>query len=127
MGTIKISSRAPRCTELIAIHHDTTGAVMGSRKRSARKKEIDEFKAELDSDACTDIFTREDERRERADREREEALRWKSCERKKRYPTRADAEEAIALCEAHGTYGLRCYKCTYCKGWHLTSHATEEE
>ena len=33
--------------------------------------------------------------------------------------------DAIAACEDYGTRGLRCYKCEYCKGWHLTSHSYE--
>ena len=100
---------------------------MGSRKRSAQKRQIDEFKAGLDADALDDLFAREDERQEAMDEEREEAHRWKSCERKKRYASRAAAEEAIALCEAHGTYGLHCYRCEYCKGWHLTHQPPEPD
>ena len=111
-----------------AIHRpESDGADMGSRKPTARKREIDEFKAGLDSDAFDDLFAQEDERREQQERERDEAYRWKSCERKKRYPTRAEAEEAIALCEAHGTYGLHCYRCEYCKGWHLTHQLAEQD
>ena len=30
--------------------------------------------------------------------------------------------EAIAACEEHGRRGLSTYKCSYCNGWHLTSH-----
>lgn len=96
---------------------------MGSRKRSARKKQIEEFKSQLGG--MDDAFARENERREREAEEKEEALRWKSCESKKRYETRAEAEEAIASCAEHGTTGLHCYRCEYCRGWHLTSHPSK--
>lgn len=63
-----------------------------------------------------------DERRDALDAERDEAWRYKSCERKNRYDTRAEAEAVMADCENHGRRGLACYKCEYCGGWHLTSH-----
>lgn len=93
---------------------------MGSRKRSARAKQIEDFKSQLGD--MDEAFEREEERRKREAEEKEEALRWKSCESKKRYPSREEAEDAIEACARHGTTGLRCYRCDYCRGWHLTSH-----
>ena len=92
---------------------------MGSRKPAANAKRLAAFKADLGS--MDDLFGREEERRDALAARREEALREKTCERKKRYGCRSDAEEAIRLCAEHGTRGLRCYKCRYCGGWHLTS------
>ena len=71
---------------------------------------------------CHGRFAREDERRDALDAERDEAWRYKSCERKNRYDTRAEAEAVMADCENRGRRGLACYKCEYCGGWHLTSH-----
>ena len=93
---------------------------MGSKKRSARAREVAAFKAQLGGlddayDRARSDFDRMDERRDAARRER-------GCERKQRYATRADAEQAIADCAAWGTRGLHCYRCAYCHGWHLTSH-----
>lgn len=104
---------------------------MGSRKRSAKARQIAEFKAQLADDASSedgrgvwmdDLFAREDARREELAEQHESTLRWKACEKKQRYTTRADAEATIAACERHGTHGLHCYRCKYCNGWHLTSH-----
>ena len=92
---------------------------MGSKKRSAQARQREEFMSQLGG--MDDVFAREDARRERASHEREEALRWKGCERKMRYASRAEAEAAIAACANHGTRGLHCYRCEYCHGWHLTS------
>lgn len=96
---------------------------MGSRKPSAKAKQMASFKAELGS--MDDLFGREEQRQDALLARREEARRERACDRKKRYTTRADAEEAIRLCAEHGTRGLRCYKCSYCGGWHLTSHPRE--
>lgn len=96
---------------------------MGSRKRSAQQRRIAEFKAGLGG--LDDLYGRERRRNDGADERREAARRARGCERKNRYATRADAEEAIALCAEHGTTSLRCYRCTYCHGWHLTSHPQE--
>lgn len=93
---------------------------MGSRKRSAQQKRIAQFKAELGG--LDDLYGRERKRDEGLEERREAARRMKACERKNRYNTRADAEEAIALCEQYGTTGLHYYRCEYCHGWHLTSH-----
>ncbi len=92
---------------------------MGSKKRSAWAKQASEFKASLGG--MDDVFAREGERMARQGQQHEAALRKKSCESKNRYATQADAEEAIYLCAEHGTRGLRCYRCPYCEGWHLTS------
>lgn len=92
---------------------------MGSHKRSARAKQVAEFKASLGG--MDDVFAREDARKKKASKEREDALRWKACERKNRYPSRYEAEQAIAACAEHGTTGLHCYRCPHCNGWHLTS------
>ena len=96
---------------------------MGSRKPSAKAKQMASFKAELGS--MDDLFGREEQRQDALLARREEARRERACDRKKRYATRADAEEAIRLCAEHGTRGLRCYKCSYCGGWHPTSHPRE--
>ena len=99
---------------------------MGSKKRSTWTKQKAEFAAHLDGfeqDSPLDsLFAREDERREELAEERDAARRWSACEKKNRYATRADAEDALAACEAHGTRGLHIYRCEYCGGWHLTSH-----
>ena len=93
---------------------------MGSKKRSARAKQIAEFKSQLGSDMDT-IFEREEKRQAGMDKEKADALRYKACESKNRYSCRSDAEEAIRLCAEHGTTGLHRYRCPHCKGWHLTS------
>ena len=72
-------------------------------------------------DPWEDLFARERTRQAQAQAEHDAALRRKACERKQRYATLADAQEAIEACAAHGTRGLRTYKCRYCNGWHLTS------
>ena len=96
---------------------------MGSRKGSAKAKKHAEFKASLSGASFGDLFDAESRRREQGAREREAALRYKACGRKNRYNSRLEAEAAIAACEDYGTRGLHCYKCAYCKGWHLTSHS----
>ena len=98
---------------------------MGSKKRSAREKQKMAFLADLgneDMDVSDSLFAAEDERRDRMHAEHEEALRYKSCERKTRYNSQLEAQDAIAACAAHGRGGLTCYKCSWCGGWHLTSH-----
>lgn len=95
---------------------------MASHKRSALKKQRSAFEANFDADGMRDVFAYEERRREAEDEEREATLRRKTCESKKRYATRSEAEDAIAACAAHGRGGLHCYRCSYCKGWHLTSH-----
>lgn len=96
---------------------------MGSRKRSARAREIAEFKAGLGG--MDDVFARERERDEEASAQREEARRQKACTSKNRYATRDEAMENLAWCEARGRRGLAVYRCPYCHGWHLTSHPHE--
>lgn len=91
---------------------------MGSKKPSARAKQIAAFKSELGG--LDDLFAREDARREQAQEEHDAALRRKACESKNRYASRTEAEDAIASCADHGTRGLHCYRCDYCGGWHLT-------
>lgn len=91
---------------------------MTSKKRSAKAKQIAEFKAQLGG--MDDIFEREQAHRADVAEQKEAALRRKSCESKNRYRSRAEAEEAIAACAAHGTFGLHSYRCDFCKGWHLT-------
>ncbi len=92
---------------------------MGSRKPSARAKRVAQFRESLGS--LDDVFAREEKESSRREREREQALERKGCTSKQRYAFRSEAEEAIELCAEHGTKGLRCYKCSYCGGWHLTS------
>lgn len=98
---------------------------MGSKKQSAKARQMAAFKSQLGGSGMDDIFAREDARRERAAEERDEALRWKACESKNRYASRAEAEAAIFSCEEHGRRGLTCYRCGYCNGWHLTSHGAQ--
>lgn len=93
---------------------------MSSRKPAARARQVAAFKAGTDD--LGDAFERERERSSELERQRDEALYDKACASKKRYATKADAIWAIGRCEAHGTRGLTCYRCPYCKGWHLTSH-----
>lgn len=92
---------------------------MGSQKRSARKARRSAFKRGL-GDELGDVFAREDARRVQQRKQREEALRYKACERKKRYASEAEAKDAIRSCERHGSRDLHCYRCPYCNDWHLT-------
>lgn len=92
---------------------------MGSRKRSARRAQRSAFEESL-GDQLGDVFAREDERRRQAAERHEEALRYKACERKRRYASEAEAKLAIRDCERHGSRDLHCYRCPYCDGWHLT-------
>lgn len=98
---------------------------MGSKKRSARAKQIAQFKSQIGVGGLfggeDDIFAREDQRRQELAQAREDALRMKACESKNRYLSRSDAEAAIASCAEYGTTGLHCYRCEFCGGWHLTS------
>ncbi len=99
-----------------------------SRKPSANMKKVAAFKSQLSDpsfDAMDDIFAREERRSERREVEREKTLYKKSCTSKNRYVSKADAQEAISLCEERGQRGLYCYKCHYCNGWHLTSRSQE--
>lgn len=99
---------------------------MGSKKRSAQMKQIAQFKASFeDTDlfgGADDPFAKESQRMVELAQAKEDALREKACESKNRYWSRTEAEEAIASCAEYGTTGLHCYKCSYCGGWHLTSH-----
>ncbi|MBO4365182.1 MAG: hypothetical protein J5804_02680 [Eggerthellaceae bacterium] len=92
---------------------------MGSKKRSARAKQVAQFKAQLGG--MDDAFEREQRRRDARSSEKEATLRRKACESKNRYSCRSEAEAAIISCAEHGTTGLHCYRCQYCNGWHLTS------
>ena len=92
---------------------------MGSRKPSAKAKQVAAFKAELGG--MDDIFAREERRREQRAAEHEEALREKACRSKNRYSCRSETEEAIRACADHGTTGLHSYRCPFCNGWHLAS------
>ena len=92
---------------------------MGSRKPSAKAKQVAQFKSELGG--MDDVFAREDERRDERARQKEAALRKKACESKNRYSCKSEAEAAIASCAEYGTTGLHAYRCQYCNGWHLTS------
>ena len=92
---------------------------MGSQKRSSRKARRSAFERGL-GDELGNVFAREDARRAQQRKQREEALRYKACERKKRYASEAEAKDAIRSCERHGSRDLHCYRCPYCNGWHLT-------
>ncbi len=93
---------------------------MASHKRSAQKRQRASFESSFGQ--MDGVFRKEEQRRETEDAQREAALRSKACTSKNRYATRAEAMGAIAACEEYGTRGLHCYRCSYCKGWHLTSH-----
>ncbi len=93
---------------------------MGSRKRAALSREREAFLAELGD--MSSAFERESRRQDHTEKHRETALRHKACASKQRYATRTLAQGAINACEERGVYGLRCYRCSYCNGWHLTSH-----
>ena len=97
---------------------------MGSKKRSALSREREAFLAGLGG--MDDTFRREGVRQERTERHRENAMRHKACASKQRYTTRVLAQNAIIASEEHGVRGLRCYRCSYCHGWHLTSHPQED-
>ena len=96
---------------------------MGSRKRSAKARQMREFESTLEIGIADldSVFAREDARRIEKDEERECAHRERACTSKNRYASRSEAEEAILLSAEHGTRGLRTYRCEYCGGWHLTS------
>lgn len=94
---------------------------MTSRKPSARRRQALKFRGQWD-DGLGDAFAHAEAEESANDERREAAFRQKSCESKKRYDTREDAEEAIELCAVHGRRGLSCYRCEFCGGWHLTSH-----
>ena len=79
---------------------------MGSKKRAAWSKAKSEFLGAATGGDMSDLFAREDERRDALDAERDEAWRYKSCERKNRYDTRAEAEAVMADCENRGRPGL---------------------
>lgn len=64
---------------------------MGSKKRAAWSKAKSEFLGAATGGDMSDLFAREDERRDALDAERDDAWRYKSCERKNRYDTRAEA------------------------------------
>ncbi len=85
---------------------------MSSKKRSARAAQKAAFQSQL-GDQLDGVFAREDARRE-------EHRRYKACDRKKRYASRAEAEDAIRDCRRHGSPDLHCYECDFCGGWHLT-------
>ena len=92
---------------------------MASRKRSARQRRLAEFRAELGG--LDDAYARAERRDGELAERREAVRRERGCESKARYATHGEAEEAIAACAAHGRRGLRCYRCEFCGGWHLTS------
>ena len=94
-------------------------ACMGSRKPSAKAKQVAAFKSQLVD--LSDSFAREETRRKRMSGEKEAALRKKACESKNRYSSRSEALIVIEECAEHGTIGLHAYRCPYCDGWHLTS------
>ena len=93
---------------------------MASHKKSALRRQREAFESGFGG--MDDVFAREERHQEAMKVERAVALRHKSCESKNRYATPAEAEDAIASCAAYGRTGLHSYRCSYCKGWHLTSH-----
>lgn len=97
---------------------------VGSKKRQARKAQREAFEQSL-GDELGGLFAREDERRRQAAEQHEQHLRYKACERKKRYASEGDAKLAIRDCERHGSRDLHCYRCPYCNGWHLTHKSAQ--
>ena len=93
---------------------------MSSRKPSANKKRVQEFKSQLGD--FDDVFARERRRSEKTVENREHAREAKACTSKNRYSSEREAEMVIAECAAHGQRGLKSYRCPYCDQWHLTSH-----
>lgn len=91
---------------------------MVSRKRSARAKQVAQFKAGLGG--MDGAFERESRRHAEKSAEKQAVQRRRACESKKRYSCRSDAQAAIDACADYGTTGLHCYRCPYCNGWHLT-------
>ena len=102
---------------------------MASKKnRSSWAKEKAQFNAQLEgTDPLADLFAREGSRHASAAADHQAAQRYKACESKNRYATRAEAQENLAWCEHQGRHGLQIYECPYCGGWHLTSHPWEED
>lgn len=98
---------------------------MASNKKSARAKQRAAFEASFSD--MPDIFERESQRREEAQRLRQEHLIYKSCESKNRYASHEEAARARRDCEAYGTFGLNIYRCGNCNGWHLTSKSYERD
>lgn len=79
---------------------------MGSKKRAAWSKAKSEFLGAATGGDMGDLFAREDERRDALDAERDEAWRYKSCERKNRYDTRAEAEQLWPTAKTAGGAAL---------------------
>lgn len=92
---------------------------MTSRKPSARARQIAAFKTQ--PSGLDDLFAHEREHEEELAAQHDEALFNKACASKQRYASKAEALDAIRRCAEHGRRGLRCYRCSYCGGWHLTS------
>lgn len=97
---------------------------MASHKRSALRKQRQQFETSFDD--MGSVFALEERRQEAMSEKRAAAKEYKACGSKNRYATRAEAEDAISSCASYGRTGLHCYRCTYCKGWHLTSHPRKQ-
>ena len=85
---------------------------MASKKnRSSWAKEKAQFNAQLGGmDPLAGLFAREDSRHASASADHEAAQRYKACESKNRYATRAEAQENLAWCEHQGRRGLQIYE-----------------
>lgn len=94
---------------------------MTSKKRSALRRQREEFDSSLGS--MDELFAQASHGLGELERAREASARARSCERKNRYASRAEAEEAIEWCAAQGRRGLSYYRCEHCGGWHLTHRA----
>lgn len=79
---------------------------MGSKKRAAWSKAKSEFLGAATGGDMSDLFAREDERRDALDAERDEAWRYKSCERKNRYDTRAEPRQLWPTAKTAGGAAL---------------------
>lgn len=57
---------------------------MGSKKRSARAREVADFKMQLENGlgGLDDLFANEERREQKREADHDAAMRWKSCEKK---------------------------------------------
>ena len=94
---------------------------MGSKKRAAWSKAKSEFLGAATGGDMSDLFAREDERRDALDAERDEPGATSRASAKT-VTTRAPRPRQLWPTAKRGRRGLACYKCEYCGGWHLTSH-----
>ena len=68
---------------------------MGSRKRSALRRQQEQFRQELGELDLGGAFDAERDRARELEAERDAGRRARGCERKQRYATRAEAQAAL--------------------------------